>query len=346
MTGVPRTPTTRARTRLTALLAMLSVVLTACIGSAGASRGPVATIGADASSAGPSPTPISTTPAASAGIADAALKAALLLRFGNLAYCDPDVYPVARADEAALASEHLAEMQADPTTWNVIAGRLEFSPSTTPSGEMLVAAYRTWKMLRGIQLTPSPGGQAFDAVFDRGGPGAAASASPGSSVALGDFVHVAGTIAPDGTITVAHQEPGRPPPCPICLARGTRIATPAGEVAVEQLRPGDAVWTAGPDDNRLAATVTRIGSTPVPPTHVVVRLTLEDGRTVLASPGHPLPNGRPVGSLVRGDAVDGSVVASAERVAYDGGRTFDLLPSGPTGAYWANGILLGSTLSR
>ena len=27
-----------------------------------------------------------------------------------------------------------------------------------------------------------------------------------------------------------------------------------------------------------------------------------------------------------------------------GGATFDLLPSGPTGTYWANAVLLGSTL--
>jgi hypothetical protein len=26
--------------------------------------------------------------------------------------------------------------------------------------------------------------------------------------------------------------------------------------------------------------------------------------------------------------------------------TFDLLPSGPSGLYWANGVLLGSTLRR
>jgi hypothetical protein len=29
---------------------------------------------------------------------------------------------------------------------------------------------------------------------------------------------------------------------------------------------------------------------------------------------------------------------------YRGGMTFDLLPSGSTGSYWANGILLASTL--
>jgi hypothetical protein len=42
--------------------------------------------------------------------------------------------------------------------------------------------------------------------------------------------------------------------------------------------------------------------------------------------------------------MDGGRVVSAERVAYTGGATFDVLPAGTTGAYWANGVLLGSTL--
>jgi hypothetical protein len=37
---------------------------------------------------------------------------------------------------------------------------------------------------------------------------------------------------------------------------------------------------------------------------------------------------------------------SADRMPYDGGQTFDLLPAGGTGIYWANGIELGSTLFR
>jgi len=36
------------------------------------------------------------------------------------------------------------------------------------------------------------------------------------------------------------------------------------------------------------------------------------------------------------------VIARRERYAAE--ATFDLLPSGPTGMYWANGVLLRSTL--
>src|SRR5437870_543105 len=128
------------------------------------------------------------------------------------------------------------------------------------------------------------------------------------------------------------------------VARGDRSATPTGDVAVEDLRAGDVVWTQGESGARVAAALVEIGSTPVPATHQVVYLVLSDGRTVDVSPGHPTADGRRVGDLVAGDAYDGAIVASADRVAYSGGATFDILPAGPTGAYWANGVVLGSTL--
>jgi hypothetical protein len=42
--------------------------------------------------------------------------------------------------------------------------------------------------------------------------------------------------------------------------------------------------------------------------------------------------------------LDGAHIASVDRVAYAGGATYDILPAGATGTYWANGVLLGSTL--
>jgi hypothetical protein len=38
-------------------------------------------------------------------------------------------------------------------------------------------------------------------------------------------------------------------------------------------------------------------------------------------------------------------VVFLEDVPYEGSATYDLLPSGDTGLYWADGILLGSTLN-
>ena len=78
--------------------------------------------------------------------------------------------------------------------------------------------------------------------------------------------------------------------------------------------------------------------------HRVVALLLSDGRFVEVSPGHPTADGRTVGDLRAGDAYDGALVVNARLVAYSGGATFDVLPAGATGTYWANGVLLGSTL--
>jgi hypothetical protein len=62
------------------------------------------------------------------------------------------------------------------------------------------------------------------------------------------------------------------------------------------------------------------------------------------SPGHPTGDGRAARDLAIGDALDNATIVSVERVRYAGGATFDVLPAGPTGMYWANGVLLGSTL--
>ena len=75
-----------------------------------------------------------------------------------------------------------------------------------------------------------------------------------------------------------------------------------------------------------------------------MRVVLADGRMLSASAGHPLPDGRLLGSLALGERLDGAEVSSIERLPYSGPATYDLLPAGPTGWYWANGILLASTL--
>ncbi|MBI2098596.1 MAG: Hint domain-containing protein [Candidatus Wildermuthbacteria bacterium] len=133
-------------------------------------------------------------------------------------------------------------------------------------------------------------------------------------------------------------------PCPICLAENTLIDTPSGEVAVQKLHTGDLVWTANAEGKRVAGVVLETAKTSVSATHQVVHIALEDGREVFASPKHPTADGRSVGELSPGDVLDGSNVASATLVSYAKGYTYDILPSGETGFYWADGVLLGSTL--
>ena len=276
----------------------------------------------------PTATPSPTPSPAPGGLTQAQLKYRLVDQFGRLLFCDPDYYPVARADEGALAHERLPEIQKDAPTFSAIIAHLGIAAAASYTGEQELAIYRDWKMLNAIRLEQAGGGFHFLAVF-----GTPQQAS-----------RVDGSIDQRGNISVATRTPSGQPPCPICLARGTRIATPSGEVAVEDLRVGDVVWTLDGAGRRVALPLIEIGSTPVPATHRVVELRLSDGRAVNVSPGHPTANGRKVGDLRHGDDYDGALVVSAELAPYAGGATFDVLPAGATGVYWANGVLLGSTI--
>jgi hypothetical protein len=280
----------------------------------------------------PNPTPtISPTPSpAPGGLTQAQLRYRIVDRFGRLLFCDPDYYPVARADEQTLAHDRLPEIQKDAPTFSAILSHLGITPASSYTKDQELAIYRDWKMLNAIKLEQVSAGFHFIGIFG----------SPSTQ----QGTRVDGTIDQQGNIAVASATPSGPPPCPICLARGTRIATPAGDVAVELLKLGDIVWTLSAAGARVAAPLVEIGSTPVPSTHRVVHLLLSDGRMVNVSPGHPTADGRKVGELKPGDRYDGGLVLRADLIPYTGGATFDVLPAGATGAYWANGVLLGSTL--
>ena len=64
------------------------------------------------------------------------------------------------------------------------------------------------------------------------------------------------------------------------------------------------------------------------------------------SPGHPTAQGKAIADYQAGDELDGRRITVVDFITYEGGRTYDILPAGNTGFYWANGILLGSTLKK
>jgi hypothetical protein len=130
----------------------------------------------------------------------------------------------------------------------------------------------------------------------------------------------------------------------ICLAAGDQIATPSGPVAVEQLRQGMLVWTRDAAGRRIAAPVLVVVHRQAPRGLHILRIVLSDGRAVEASAGHPTTDGRHIGDLKMGDGLDGSRLTRVELIPYVG-DTWDLLPAGPNGDYWANGVLLGSTVT-
>jgi hypothetical protein len=132
-------------------------------------------------------------------------------------------------------------------------------------------------------------------------------------------------------------------PCPICLSENTTIDTPNGYVSVKSIHEGDAVWTSDIHGSRQIVKVLKTTKVQLK-NHQMSHIKLDDGRQVYASSNHPLADGRLIGSIIAGDIVDGERVVIAEIVPYEGDYTYDLLPSGDTRTYWANGILLRSTI--
>jgi hypothetical protein len=131
--------------------------------------------------------------------------------------------------------------------------------------------------------------------------------------------------------------------CGICAAETTLIATPQGERRITDIAVGDVVY--GLRDAQLTTVrVVRVSRRAVFH-HSVVRVTLQSGRVVQMSAGHPTLEGRDFGVLRAGDEIGGVRVDRAETVPYDGAFTYDLLTDGDDGAYVADGTLVGSTLA-
>jgi hypothetical protein len=256
----------------------------------------------------------------------AQLKYVLIDTFGLPFFCDPDYYPVPRDDEQQKALEWFG--QVDLTSEEVRAILARLGVVALQSDEDILMAYREHKLLGSILLEPSGTEYRFE-------------------IRLGEEPEgetVSGRIDDRGRIDVEQRETSFNT-CPICLAAGTLIDTPSGPVAVQELRVGMAIWTVGASGARTAAVILKTGSVPVPEGFALVRLRLEDGRQLVASPGHPLRDDRRLGELQAGDMLDGARVVSVERVPAFGSATYDVLPAGGTGLYWANGILARSTLA-
>ena len=271
-------------------------------------------LSACAGNVGASPTPVPSP------LPQAELKYRVMDAAGRVWFCDPDFYPVARVDEGELARTKIDDIKKDGDAYAAITRR---------AGTDVLAVYREWKALNALVLQPVNDAFGFAYLAQK----------PDKT---GERVD--GRVSRTGAVTVLSRAPSGPPNCPICLARDTRIATPSGEIAVHLLRVGDLVWTLDAHGKRIAAPLIAIGRTPVPSTHEVVRIALGDGRTVLVSPGHPTADGRRVSDIRAGDTLDGAIVVLAQLERYSGGFTFDVRPMGASRAYWANGILLISTL--
>ncbi len=276
----------------------------------------------------PEPTLTPIPPLEGGGLGPTELKYRVLEKVPDLFFCDPDYYPIARAEESDLARQRFPELQANTEEFDTILAHNDLSEVQDFTDEQKLLIYREHKKLAAIQFERTDRGYQFLMT---------------SAKEEGEGEQVSGLVDGQGKVSIEKREQAFAT-CPICLAFGASIDTPHGRVPVQELRAGMLVWTVDESGARVAQAVVRVSRTIVPASHQVVHLVLMDGRELWVSPGHPLADGRQVGQLHPGNLLDGAEVLSSDREPYDHPATYDLLPAGPTGFYWANGILMGSTL--
>ena len=277
----------------------------------------------------PTSTPVSTpVPSVARTYSQFQLEYRLLANYPDIFWCDPDIYPVAReGQEQTNAAQQFPVIQANAPEFSAILEHLALPDAKDYSDPDKLNIYRQHKLLTRA-ITLSPAGDRYDFNLRTG-------QNQGWSIQ--------GTITSNGQISELKKDPAFNT-CPICLTWGTLIDTPHGPIPVEQLKPGWLVWTQDKMGNRIAASIIKTSNTQVPASFQVVKLTLNDGRSVAASPGHPTAGRQAIGDYRVGDALDDSTVVSVQKIDYTQGATYDLLPGADTGLYWANGILLMSTL--
>lgn len=130
-----------------------------------------------------------------------------------------------------------------------------------------------------------------------------------------------------------------------CLPGYVIIDTPNGQTPIKNLKVEDFIWTTNTfNGHKIKSKITQKCRRPVSQDYKIVHFMVSDGRELFASAYHPTIDGKPVISLRKGQLFDGSLVSSITIIPYKGKYTYDILPEGDTGGYWANNILLGSTL--
>lgn len=286
------------------------------------------------------PTPTSARGGGTLQLSPAELKYALLDKYanaGNLLYCDPDGFPISVApdEEQRRADAKLPELQSDTEIYNAILRRNNLAGAAELTADQKLLVYRDSKKFNAIKLKPSGKDYKFSI---------AAGDAPGVEGSGGAGVRYGGLIDQFGSVLEETKEDAIVE-CPICLAGDTLIDAPDGPARVKDLQKGMKVWSLDPYGIRRVETVRKTAKRAVTTPHEMVHITLADGRELYASPRHPIVDGGTLGSLVVGDELDNSLIVKAERVQSKEAATYDILPSGETGFYWANDILIASTLA-
>jgi len=273
------------------------------------------------------PTITSTTPLPDSSLPE--LKYKLLAAYPDYFWCDPDFYPVARPDaEQQHAIEQFDAIKGNQEEFSAILSHLNLLDKSDYTDKEKLQIYREHKKLNGaVQVMPATSEYTFTIRTGQ---------NQGKTYE--------GTISITGLIKVT-SETSSINTCPICLAVGTLIDSPKGPVPVEVLRKGMVIYTVDSAGKKITGVISATASSPVSSSFKITTIVLNDGRSISASPGHPIPDGRVIGELKAGDTLDGTTIVLITSAPYSG-FTYDLLVDGGTGLYWANSILLKSTLAK
>jgi hypothetical protein len=257
------------------------------------------------------------------------LRYKLLAAYPDYFWCDPDLYPVARPGvEQQNAIDQFAAIQANQEEFSAILTHVNLSNQASYTDDEKLQIYREYKKLNdAVQMVPASSGYTF-------------------SIRTGQNQgkKYDGKISNAGVIKVTSETTSFNT-CPICLAAGTLIDSPEGLIPVERLRQGMVIYTVDKTGKKITGKILTTMSVPVPESFKIINIVLNDGRRISASPSHPTTDGRVISELKAGDMLDGGMVVSVAPTLYSG-STYDVLPDGGTGFYWANGILLKSTLAE
>src|SRR3972149_2207167 len=101
-----------------------------------------------------------------------------------------------------------------------------------------------------------------------------------------------------------------------CLSEDTLIDTPKGAIAVQHLKKGVKIWTLNKSGLRISVKILKAIITPVPKTHIITHLVIDDGRELFVSPGHPRSDGYTIADLKVADVYDGGHVTTADNIFY------------------------------
>ena len=126
---------------------------------------------------------------------------------------------------------------------------------------------------------------------------------------------------------------------PLCLSPDTRIKTPGIQKRIADIIIGDKVIS----ENGEIVKVKKTTQVEVRK-HKILKITFNDATILEISPGHPTGDGKEFNDLKIGSYLDGRMVIKIKKVPYNYKYTYDILPDSKSGKYYANGILVGSTL--